>query len=495
VLLLVLSVHMVYVALPERYFDALALHLRLPTVVAQEGRWSYDCTTFAGSVMPLNADAFYTVGYLLGGEGAARLVDFLFFAMILALLYGELGSRLGTSHALLFAALLASAPVAFIETGSLFVENVLATFLFAGFVVWMRSREQPRRADALVVALLLGAGASTKLHGAVFALLLGAVVAVEFLRRCGLRETARSLWPAVVAGGLLALPPYLHAYWVTGNPVFPFCNGLFRSPYFPAWTLHDPRWGRLAWNLPYMLTFRSHFYFEAADGSFGFHFLVLGLAGLVVGLLRRDRLVAWAALLGVGFFLATAWEVVHIRYLYPVCPLFVVVCSGVYLVERGRRAVRWLAGGLTLLLIGLNLYYLPAAGWILPSFDTQALFSRGERCRLLDRTAPERRLVEAVNAMAGSNARVVFASSPYATGLQGKPYFLVWYNPTFCVAFNNAPGPEAIRHLFRHVGATHAILHAAPDLPNRAALVEVLQRHATPVMAVQDATLYTLHLD
>ena len=85
---------------------------------------------------------------------------------------------------------------------------------------------------------------ATKLLGAVFAAPLG-FGALLLLRHCGSRQR---LWAAALGGAalILGLLPYIDAAAITGNPVFPFYNGIFHSSFAPMWNFRALREGRLA---------------------------------------------------------------------------------------------------------------------------------------------------------------------------------------------------------------------------------------------------------
>ena len=488
-----LALHLVYVALPERYWDGLVVHLRICTTLANEARWPFDCASFAYAALPMNGDLFYAVGYVLAGESAARLVDFLFFLMLLALLYGEVSRRFGPAFGLLFVALFASTPVAFIETGSLFIENVLAAFLLGSFLIVARRFDGFQVRDALALAALLGAAASTKLHGVIFlaAAFPFAVFAVIRRGQLGWAACTLTLALACAVGALLAAPPYLSAYVLTGNPVFPFFNAVFRSPLFPTANLVDARWSTpLRWDLLLRLTFGSHAYMEAGDGAFGFHFLALGAAGIVAGWLRRDRVVVLAVLVATAYVLGACYGVIYLRYLYPAFSIALLACAGICLTLSGRPVARGLTLGAGVALVLLNVLFLPTAGWILGSFDTQALFSKEKRTRLIEETVPSRRLVEAVNALAGTKGKVLMTGASFGTGLQGKCRFVSWYDPGFQGRFTSAVEPEAMWRLLRDEGITHATVETNMPPPNQAAFNAVLAEHAHAVLTVQSATLY-----
>jgi hypothetical protein len=67
---------------PEVGADALAMHLAAPAQVAYLHRWPFDVTQFIWALMPMGGDWVYTAVYLLGGEFAARLLNFALLVLL-----------------------------------------------------------------------------------------------------------------------------------------------------------------------------------------------------------------------------------------------------------------------------------------------------------------------------------------------------------------------------------------------------------------------------
>jgi hypothetical protein len=89
--------------------------------------------------------------------------------------------------------------------------------------------------------LLFGCAIALKLTNIVFMLPL-----VVWIVGRGVQQKAIKITSVSFAGRLglaVVLPVAVHALYFTGNPVFPFFNGIFASPYFPAFNTKDPRWG------------------------------------------------------------------------------------------------------------------------------------------------------------------------------------------------------------------------------------------------------------
>src|SRR5205814_1729926 len=68
--------------------------------------------------------------------------------------------------------------------------------------------------------------------------------------------------------------PYVYAYVKSGSPVFPFNNDTFHSTQLENTVVDRHLNQPLSWFTPADLTFQTHLYLEAQDGSFGFQYLL-----------------------------------------------------------------------------------------------------------------------------------------------------------------------------------------------------------------------------
>jgi hypothetical protein len=144
----------------------------------------------------------------------------------------------------------ASGPCAVSLLATTFGDNLLSIPVLAAFLLLARAAEEPgvdptRR---LVLAGLLGGIATgLKLTLGIDAVgLLAAAAAVAFRRRSA--RVCVVFAAAGAAGGLIAGGYWGWQMWRRfGNPVFPFLNNVFRSPYFVPEGLRDARWAARDW--------------------------------------------------------------------------------------------------------------------------------------------------------------------------------------------------------------------------------------------------------
>jgi hypothetical protein len=191
--------------------------------------------------------------------------------------------------------------------------------------------------QTILLALLLGTAATFKLANLIYAVpiiliyLFNVLAAAERSNRFGYVWSLAKIAPiASIVFALPLLPFTILIYRLTGNPVFPLYNGLFKSPFWPQGALFDPRWGpygiieTISW--PVMLFFRparlSEYPFYSGRLSIGF---LIALA--LIFLARRNRMIWQMAF--ITLFGAIVWSASsgYIRY-----ALYLELTSGILIV-------------------------------------------------------------------------------------------------------------------------------------------------------------------
>lgn len=439
VLVSVLGAHLLVALKPEISSDGLAMHLALPAAVAQHGVWGFDHRNDIWALMPAGADALFTGVFLLGGEAAAKLLNFAFLGMAAWLVARGAWRWTSGPGGYLAAALFVSTPLAQLVTGSLFVENVWAAFIAGATLAVLEG-------GSLTVAVLAGAAVGVKLIAAAFGLPLMLAL---------LAKDRADAWRPLLLAALVAVPPYVFAYAKSGNPIFPFANALFRSPdYHTAENFRDTRYADLRPGLstPYDLTFRSGLYIEGDAGGAGFQYFLLLLPAALAARRREQWLVLGTAAVGGAIVLLGA---PNLRYLYAAMPL-------------ASMALAWGPGRwLWLPLVGLNLWFLPAAGYYDRDF---ALFRKSEIAAYVEAKAPARLLIERLNREAPGEP-VAFLGTDATAGLAGRAYTSTWHSEHFWQRVRDSEEPPHIAAYLRELGIRYVV---APV--DRSAQFDVVQR-------------------
>lgn len=438
---------------PEVSADGLAMHMVIPARMASAHRWPFDVTEFAWAVMPMGGDWVWTIGWMLGGEAAARLMNLALLALIAWIVAAWSARRLPAWTAALLTAAMLSTPLVQHVTGSLFVENATALWLTAAALILAETRLAPGR-SRVAFGTLAGMAVATKFGALAFLAPLLAAAGVM----AGLRPLATALaWTA-----LIGATPYVNAWLKTGNPVFPFLNGVFRSPWYEAANFRDTRFETpLGWTTFYDLVFDSSRFIEGFDGAGGF--LVFALLAMSLAAWRRSWPEARSALLFTvlaGGLLSYAAQS-NLRYLYPVLPLTALI--GAEVLAEGGPGRRWAraaaAAGLGAVLL-LHLRLLPAAGYYHREFYVSRWWQPREDPQYVLEHAPERILVDWLNRHAPA-ARAAWFWGNAIGDFRGRAWTASWHSPDFWKRLRHAQSPEALEQLLRDLRIDFVLAPAA----------------------------------
>ena len=449
-LVFVLGAHWLIVLKPEKSADGLAMHLAIPANLAAHHAMTFEPARFVWAVMPMGADWAYSIVYLFGGEFAARLLNFAFLLIALALLDRMLRPALTAPVRLLFLVLFATTPLVQLVTGSLFVENLLAA-LVLGMIAAIWEYMETGEPRWFFAAMALGGTALSSKFGALSFLAIAVPFALFEGWRRGGRRTLR-LSAGIVLLAAFALPPYAIAWWKTGNPVFPFLNEKIHSPLLdPAAQFRDNEFRMpLTWRTPYGLTFDTHRYYEAQDGAFGFQYLLLAPLALLAGG-RRWRLAAAA---GLGAAVLTLRAEPNARFIYAALPLVMLGAAPV-IARLGRWPHRAAVASLATC-AALNFWFLPASGWYHKDFYAQAPFRRDARERYIRQEVPVREVAEYFE-RGHPHTSVFEADDIDLADVNGDVYENLWHQYTVVMALRRAEDTRDIARLFAKWGVRYYI--------------------------------------
>ena len=459
--------------LPEIAHDPLAMHLFVPAYIDANHYWNFNPELYVWTLMPMLADWNFTIGYLLAGETCARLVNLGFLILGVCLVRDLVralgGSRAGGGWAVL---LLLSTPLAFLLGSALYVEAFWSAYLIAA-TGWMLKWVQGDRATSApaptlpaaasssclpLVGLLLGFSIAAK----AVALLYVPICAVLVLARIR-RLFSRGSGLLLVKAGVLFLAvgcvPYAVSYIVSGNPVFPFFNAVFESPYYSAVNFENPRFSsEIDWTLLYSMVFSSDGYIQGRLGGAGFQWVTLGLPVLAVLLFRMHRQAILLLAIAVLSLLAVFQFQTQLRYVYPVF-LFTGALVGWALSDL-RRTRRSLGGCLALVTgvtVAANLAFFGSAAERYFGVPVLEVFSSQGFSDLEERLAPGRQAVNLVNTVNGSRSPVAILATPCAAGLKADAIHANWYNSRFKDRILSARNSKAFIDVLREYGVRYLV--------------------------------------
>jgi hypothetical protein len=221
-------------------------------------------------------------------------------------------------------------------------------------VLWVETR---RVSYAAMAGVAIGLGFGVKVSTAFVAAPL--ILAVLLLRVRSRSDVGHLAIGAAIAG-LLAAPWYVRSFLLTSNPVFPFLNGIFRSPLwepvnedFGLDTLFGM--GRSPLDLlvvPWRLVVATERFGEVQVGALSV-LPLLAVLGSVTAILLRGRHASWIGLFLVGSTLGWFASAQYGRYALPILALGAVAFGQAVqlLSQRAPRIVPMASAGLLCLAV------------------------------------------------------------------------------------------------------------------------------------------------
>jgi 4-amino-4-deoxy-L-arabinose transferase-like glycosyltransferase len=352
---------------PASAHDALVYHLNIPKHYVAGHRVA-PLPLNVYSNMPHNLEILLTLAYQVGGEPAARVLDFVMRLLVCAGAFALARRSLPVPGALLAALLFLLNPV---TTSARTVGNIdlgMAFFFVLAVLAVLRFREHSRAGDLWLAALFSGYLLGCKYTGVFYA---GSVMIFGVAAARGLSARA---WGVTAILFVAPIAPWLvKNLTFTGNPVYPLL-----SSWFPSREWSSPlgqqlvRWqqsmgmGRgivdyllLPWNIAVEGQMGRNYRFF--DGTLSA--LPLAFAPFLV-LMRNRR--AWVALLGLCAIPFVGWAAVsqQLRFLIPLLPMTAVVTAGIiWQVDRevlGSDRAVFRTFGVILALVSMVVFQIPS---------------------------------------------------------------------------------------------------------------------------------------
>ena len=471
--------------LPEIEYDALWYHLTFPRRYLESG-FLLDLPCDHMSPTPQHVELLYAYGLIFGDARAVKLIH-LGFGVLAAAWAASLAARLaGRRWAVAAAALFVTAPTVTWEMTTAYNELPLAFVATGAVALLLRWRETGDRRLLVLAGVLLGIGMAGK-HLALF--FTAPLTLYVLLARApsGPRPPGRRLLEASLVAGaavLVALPWYVRAWAMTGNPLFP----MFYSQ-LTALGVEITRWdaqsesgwsgamaryghGRTVRDLA-LLPFRATWYGVRYAGSLGPAWL-LGLPIVVLVWRRLDRDARLVAALVAVFLVmwASPFSSFQVRYLVPLAPLVgVLLAAAGAAFARLLRDAEWARaipavelGVVVVLVLNLPLFtrvHDARSGWISTTMHTtnagawRTAIGAYDHRRYLRERLESYAGVEAVNAHVPPDGKVVWFGE--AASFYARPELVMDFSG--CVAggtWGAAPGNEALAHrTLLEAGVTH----------------------------------------
>ena len=473
--------------LPELMHDALAMHLFVPYYLAANHYWSFDQTTYVWAVMPMLGDWIFSFVHMLAGEVGARLINLACILVLAAQLHHVVLAGSKSGHAAKLSVLVfLTTPLTFTEATSLFIEAPWALFVVTAIILLVQQCLGSVNGRALrVIGLLLGFALATKL-GTLPILIAATPFALYLLYRQGRGELIKSAGSGLLLLGLAGIVPYLTAWMLTGNPVFPFFNAISKSPFYPFQNFGPGSFNHgVDWTLAYRVMFSASDYLEASVGAGGVQWLVL-LAPLILVLVAvRHRQGLLLAVIALTSIVLTFQAMSYLRYVFPATVLL-----GMSMGLALGALDSWgpvLRRGMTLVcavVVAVNLLFYSSGTRAYRDVPLKAILSKEAARDYLEHRSPMRLAVQLVNHLNRDSLPVVVLASSLTAGLETDALYPNWYNHVFASRILSAATVESVAEVIHEYKAAFILLDLNWKPSSTVALVEAASHEISKIGSV-----------
>jgi len=421
-----LVIYYLLALMPEIGHDALASHFFISSHIHDRHQWDFNFNNYVWAVMPALVDFINAIVFMLSGELAPRIMNYVAICLIAYFIYYLVMQYTKDRNSAKLATLLfLSTPLTFLEASTLYIEAIWTLFVLLAFyeiLIISNKKEIIANFSPIFLGFAMAAKSVT------FMYIPGLIIILFFRCKNFLKDLfCKNLFIFVLIGLLIGIIPYAVAFYHTNNPVFPFFNAFFKSEYFPYYNFDNSLYSHgLTWNFLYAVTFSTGKYLESDFGGSGFYWIVLFFPSLLYLIFNLENLkntfhIFSFALIGLFFtFLGTA----YLRYIFPSYVFFCICLPNANFIYKKSKKILNLF--ITLVIL-LNLVFIKSA----TSYGTinlSSIFNADKRNEYLSLFLPIRNTIKIVNDLNANLSPVLFFSPPLAAGLKSDALHPNWYN-------------------------------------------------------------------
>ena len=279
---------------PIHQYDSLTKHIVIPFKMLHSTNWDYnviESVVFGDyALLPYT---FYL--YLLALGGVKSLVIFntiLSFLLLITILRIASFLYRDKIYFILIALLYLSMPLIYSQSTILYVDMIPLYFVFTGYLIVQYSSFRNIRFNVIYIGLISGFGMFSK--QVAFFYIIPMMVYIVYLifiyrKNIVLKDTF-TLLKAIFVALISFVPPILIIWYKTGNPLFPFMNGTFKSEYFPTSDFVDPFHKSILgidFHSLYSIVFETSKNVEMMPGGAGVYVLLAPI--IFVGLFIKEK--------------------------------------------------------------------------------------------------------------------------------------------------------------------------------------------------------------
>lgn len=359
IILIILLINFIGAIAPETQYDSLNYHLTVPRIYI-ENHGLVDLPYILQSYFAKSVEMLYGLGLIISGQITAKLFSFNFGILIAGAIicFGKRFSSLETG--IVAAALFYVCPLVGWLSTTTYIDLAVALYIFSAIYTLALYWRTNKQGFLILCCFMSGFALSAKLNAVLALIPIGiSILVISYIN--SEKSFSKSLYNGMIFGIfilILAMPFYLVTYFHTGNPIFPFCNALFKSPLLPGVnTFMNLKGFGMGYDLksfiqlPWNLTYYSESFIEGAPGG------LLGIAVLIAlpfiffiwhKLSRVVKLLIFINVVVIGL-----WFVIgqYLRYILPIFPVLTILAAFTLLCFKGGYRFKFSNGIINIIVI------------------------------------------------------------------------------------------------------------------------------------------------
>ncbi len=321
----ILCCYIVFASQPISNYDALVKHVPITTDLLNGEGFSRNIleSIVYGEVSLLRYGYTYML-ILFGGNKVISLFEVFLVVLIFAGLFLMLRKFINNKFSdLLLLFIYFSTPLIINRSVTINPDVLPTLFLIASALIILNCSHEEAINKLPIIGMFFGFAAFSKMTSLPYLITITILlIAHLFINICKKKNTIhcmKTVFISIILFSIIFVPSLLLSWDKTGNPVFPFYNGFFKSPYYGTVNFTDPFDNNpLKLNLNSLLSmvFYTNKNIEMANGGIGYYLLLLPLVVFVATLMKNKSYICYSIMVLVSYFIATKFTS-NIRYLLP----------------------------------------------------------------------------------------------------------------------------------------------------------------------------------
>ena len=461
---ILLLLHFSFSFFPELTFDGLANHLFTASYIKYFHKWAFNPEYYVLSLSPMLGDWQYAIVYLLGGEYSAKLLNN-FFLLFLSLTVYKFVLLLTDNKTSGFYSvlILLSTPITFMVSSSLHIEIIWSCFLLSSlYFIFFKKNKIDKIFNPqylFLFGIFFGFSLSTKSVSLLLAPIFAMFVLFINFKSSTLLSTVKISPKIILIVFLFGSIPYITSLILSGNPFFPFFNGIFKSIYFPIENFNNTLFNhKFSISTFYDITFNSEKYIEGTTGSSGFQWTLFILFLLALLIFNFNSSFSYLFIL---FLLSISSEFYfqsYLRYIYPLFALFSILI-GISYSFLHLKLYKFIYILIILFCIILNLIFFGSSVWHYRDIPISYIFTPELRSQIYDNRSYNRKIVDFLNIININHDPVLLLGTDASAGILAETIHASWYNSKFNSLITNSTDPEYFAKVLRGYGVNYIVVN------------------------------------